>query len=123
MTKRLYLGLGHISFSLAILGIVMPVLPTTPFLLLSASAYLKGSDKAYQKLMSHPRFGNMIEDFLINKAIDKKTLIKALSLLWLSIVITVIIIQNPIIKLVISLIAMMVSAYLCSLYLKKINNK
>lgn len=120
MTKRLYLGLGHLSFSLAILGIVLPVLPTTPFLLLSASAYLKGSDKAYKKLIEHPKWGMMIEDFLVNKSIDKQTLIKAFSLLWLSIIMSLFVIQYPLIKLVISMIAIMVTLYLYNLYLKKI---
>ena len=52
--KLFYIILGSTALALGMLGIFLPLLPTTPFLLLSAWFYCKGSDRLYGWLMSHP---------------------------------------------------------------------
>ncbi|MDD4921550.1 MAG: YbaN family protein [Bacteroidales bacterium] len=83
--KYLYSFLGSLSLILGIVGIFVPVLPTTPFLLLSAALYFKGSKKLYNWLMGHPRLGPYISNFRIYKAIPLKAKICSISLLWLTI--------------------------------------
>ena len=63
MRKYVYLGLGHLSFGLGILGTFLPILPTTPFILLAAYFYSKSSKKLYYKLLNIPRFGSSIKDW------------------------------------------------------------
>lgn len=88
--KYFYIITGTISLSLGLLGIFLPVLPTTPFLLLTAFLYLKGSKKMYQRLMKHPTLGPYIRNFQEYKAIPLKTKIFSISLLWITILISAI---------------------------------
>ena len=67
--KTLYIVLGSISLALGILGIFLPLLPTTPFLLLTAALYFKGSPRLYNWLLNHRHFGPYIRNFRENKAI------------------------------------------------------
>ncbi|MDD2596007.1 MAG: YbaN family protein [Bacteroidales bacterium] len=83
--KVLYVILGTISLALGILGIVLPILPTTPFLLLTAFLYFKGSGRLYDKLMSDKHLGPYIKDFRENRTIPLPTKIVSISLLWITI--------------------------------------
>ena len=73
---------GMISLGLAMAGILLPLLPTTPFLLISAACFIRSSDKHYQWLINHKWFGETIRQYRENKAIPLKTKIVALTLLW-----------------------------------------
>ena len=66
------------------IGIFLPVLPTTPLLLLTAWCYYRGSDRLYGWLMSHPYFGRHIRNFRENKIIPRKVKAYTLILLWAS---------------------------------------
>ncbi len=55
--------IGHVSVALGVAGIFLPVLPTTPFLLLAAICYAKGSEKLYNWLIEHAHLGLYIKDF------------------------------------------------------------
>lgn len=87
--KVLYSILGSISLALGVIGIFLPVLPTTPFLLLSAALYFKGSERLYKWLMGHSRFGPYITNFRIHRAIPLKAKIASVSLLWITILISI----------------------------------
>lgn len=82
--KKVLALLGLISLCAGVIGIFVPVLPTTPFLLLSSYLFMKSSDRLYNWLMNHPRFGPYIQDFLIHKSIPLHSKIISISLLWLS---------------------------------------
>ena len=66
--KTLCIILGSISLALGILGIFLPLLPTTPFLLLTAALYFKGSPRLYNWLLNHRHFGPYIRNFRENKS-------------------------------------------------------
>lgn len=81
--------LGGLFLTLGIIGIFFPVLPTTPFLLLSASCFLRSSRTAYRKLMTNRVLGKYIFHYRITKAVPLKSKITALSLLWIGIIISI----------------------------------
>lgn len=113
--KYLYVIIGTISLILGIIGIFLPVLPTTPFLLLAATLYLKGSKKAYDKLISHPKLGPYILNFQKNKAITFKTKVYSVSLLWTTILLSAIFFVNLIwIKILLIAIAIGVTIHILS---------
>jgi len=83
--KIIYIILGSISLALGTLGIFLPLLPTTPFYLLTAWLYMRGSDRLYQKVMSNKFFGTIVRDFREYKAIPLRAKIFSVSLLWITI--------------------------------------
>jgi uncharacterized membrane protein YbaN (DUF454 family) len=78
----IFIALGSISLALGIAGIFLPVLPTTPFLLLAASLYLKGSRTLYDRLMAHEHLGTYIRNFQENKAIPLRVKITSVAMIW-----------------------------------------
>ena len=82
--KILLTILGIISLGLGILGAFLPVLPTTPLLLLSAALFLRGNERLYNWLMNHPKLGTYISSFLKHKAIPMRVKVISVAALWLS---------------------------------------
>ena len=82
--KFLYIVLGSISLALGILGIFLPVLPTTPFLLLSAAMYVRGSQRLYDWLMAHKHLGPYIKNFREHRALPLRVKVVSVSMVWLT---------------------------------------
>ena len=76
--------LGFIALGLGILGAFLPVLPTTPFLLLAAALFLRGNKDRYEWLLAHPKFGPYIRNFMVYKAIPLRIKIISVSLVWIT---------------------------------------
>ncbi len=87
--KMLFIFLGICALFLGVLGIIIPGLPTTPFLLLSAGLFFRSSKRLYRWLMSHPYFGVRIRYYRIHRALPLKTKIYANSLMWVMILLSV----------------------------------
>lgn len=85
MSKYLWIGLGWLTLGLAIIGIALPVLPTTPFLLLAAFFFSKGSPRIHQWILNHRWFGPPIRDWQAGMGISLKAKISAIGLMWVSI--------------------------------------
>mgnify|MGYP000271260849 CR=1 FL=1 len=113
--KIFYISLGFITLSFGILGIILPLLPTTPFLLLSAFFFMRSSKKLYDWLLNHRFLGIYIYSYITFKAIDLKTKIYAISLLWISLVISMIILQNIYLSILLMIVGFGVSIHLLSL--------
>lgn len=86
MRKAFLLIAGHICLSLGIAGAMLPVLPTTPFLLLAAYCYSKSSDKLHAWLINHKYLGPPLNDWEKNGVIGLKAKILATIMLGLVIV-------------------------------------
>jgi len=80
--KTAYVILGSISLVLGTLGIFLPLLPTTPFYLLTAWLYMQSSEKLYNKVMSNKYFGTIVRNFQEDKSISLQTKIVTISMLW-----------------------------------------
>jgi len=86
--KRLYTALGFISLGIGCVGIVVRGLPTTPFVLLSASLFAKSSERWYNWLISNRLFGKFIEQYAREKGMSFKMKIISISLMWTMITIS-----------------------------------
>lgn len=84
MMRLLLAALGLLSLGLGILGIFLPVLPTTPLLLLAAALFFRSSPRLYDWLLEHPKLGPYIKNFREHKAIPLKIKILSVSLVWLT---------------------------------------
>jgi uncharacterized membrane protein YbaN (DUF454 family) len=83
--KFLLIVIGTLSVILAFLGILLPILPTTPFLLLAAACYIRSSPRFYCRLINNRFFGKYIENYREKKGIPQRVKIYILSLLWITI--------------------------------------
>ncbi|MDR1592966.1 MAG: YbaN family protein [Prevotellaceae bacterium] len=89
--KKIFLvTLGSIFLGLGILGIFLPLLPTTPFLLLTTICYAKSSRRLLKKLLANRLVGKYITEYQQNKGIRKSIKIYVLSLLWTTIMLSII---------------------------------
>ncbi|MEN0108508.1 MAG: YbaN family protein [Pseudomonas sp.] len=79
------LTIGWLSVVLGVVGIFLPVLPTTPFLLLAAGCFARSSERFYRWLVDHPKLGPWIRDYLDGNGIPLKGKVYAIGLMWLSI--------------------------------------
>ncbi|TFG69106.1 MAG: DUF454 domain-containing protein [Anaerolineales bacterium] len=73
---------GFLSIGLALFGIFIPILPTTPFLLLAAGCFVRSSPRLYSWLIHHKWFGDYIRHYRENRAITIQAKIVTLLLLW-----------------------------------------
>ncbi|MFI3264348.1 MAG: YbaN family protein [Rikenellaceae bacterium] len=80
--KALFIVLGTLSLMLGVLGIVLPLLPTTPFLLLSATLYMHSSPRLYDWLLGNKYLGQYIRNYREHKIIPLKAKIVSLLILW-----------------------------------------
>lgn len=76
--------LGGLSLVLGLLGIFVPLLPTTPFLLLAAALWVRSSPRLYAWLLSHRRLGPYIRNFRENRAIPLRAKVFSVTLLWVT---------------------------------------
>lgn len=84
--RYLLISLGWLSVGLGVIGIFLPILPTTPFLLLAAACFARSSPRFHAWLVNHPRLGPWIRDFLGGQGIPLKAKAWAIGLMWLSII-------------------------------------
>lgn len=82
--RGLLLGVGLISLGLGVIGIFLPLLPTTPFLLLSAACFMRSSRRFHTWLVTHPKLGPWIRDYLDGEGIPLKGKVYAIALMWAS---------------------------------------
>jgi len=85
LKKVIFVLAGTISLGLGAVGVFLPILPTTPFLLLSAACYYKGSERMHQWLLSNRLFGSYVRNYKEGKGISLTGKIWTLSLLWITI--------------------------------------
>lgn len=107
---------GTIFVGLGLLGIFLPVLPTTPFLLLAAACYARSSERFYHWLLNHRWFGSSLRTYREGRGIPLKAKIISISFIWLTIGSSVLFIVHPLaVKITLILIALGVTIYLLSL--------
>ncbi len=83
-----YVAGGSVSLALGLLGIPLPLLPTTPFLLLSAWCYARSSERFYFWLINHRYFGKNIRNYRERGGVELKVKIWSISLLWITILLS-----------------------------------
>ncbi len=86
--RVLLLVTGGLSVALGTIGIFLPLLPTTPFLLLAAACYLRSSERFYNWLVSHPLLSKYLLAYLDGKGIPRKAKIYTTLPLWVSLTIS-----------------------------------
>jgi len=116
LRRWLLIILGTLSLGLGIIGAFLPLLPTTPLLLVSAACYLRSSEKMYRWLLSHRWLGPLIRNYRQHQAMTSKHKIFTLVLLWATIgYSSVWVTRNLILKICLWAIAVGVTIHVLSL--------
>jgi uncharacterized protein len=111
---------GTIFLALGIAGIILPLLPATPFLLLASACYLRGSDRLYTFIMTHPILGPYIKAFRDERAMPRRAKISAIVLLWASMTVSIVVVGHLWLRILLASIAVMVTVIiLCIRTLKE----
>ena len=82
LRKWMFIFIGVLSVGIGTMGILVPLLPTTPFLLLAAACFIRSSDRLYQWLITHKWFGSYLRNYIEHHAITNRAKIMTLLLLW-----------------------------------------
>lgn len=114
--RVLLITAGSISLAAGIIGVIVPLLPTTPFLLLAAACYVKSSARLYEWLMNSPRLGRYLRDYHSGAGVPHRAKIISLSLLWLTIGFSVVLVVSVLwLRVLLLVIAAGVTGHLLSL--------
>lgn len=112
LVRALLVSAGFVSVALGVVGIFLPLLPTTPFLLLAAACFARSSPRFYRWLTSHPRLGPWIRDYLDGRGIPLKAKCWAIGLLWSSIGFSAWVVDILWVRLVLLACALLVTLYI-----------
>jgi len=111
--QKVLIVAGTISVILGVIGIFVPVLPTTPFLLLAAACYLRSSERFYKWLMNNRLFGSYIKNYLEGKGMSLTVKIYTLVFLWAAIGLSIILVsENTILDIVLLAVALGVTVHI-----------
>ena len=114
--KWLLMTIGILAVGLGIIGIFLPLLPTTPFLLLAAACFIRSSERLYQWLINNKWFGSYIRNYREYRAIPLRAKVIALILLWTTMTYSVFfLLRHWALQVLLLLIAAIVTIYLLSL--------
>ncbi|MFC2034461.1 YbaN family protein [Chloroflexota bacterium] len=106
LKKRLLIIAGTLSTVIGVIGLFLPILPTTPFLLIAAACYIRSSQRCYNWLLNNRFLGIYIHNYLEGKGIPLKTKAFTIALLWITIGLSMwFAVQNIIIRLILAIVA------------------
>lgn len=94
LSQYMFKIVGLFFVGLAMLGVVLPVLPTTPFLLVAAYCFAKSSPALYKKLLNNKIFGPLIYNWQHYRCIEKRAKYIALLTMVLSVIVSAFIVAN-----------------------------
>lgn len=115
LKKYLLISIGSISLVLGIFGVLIPLLPTTPFLLLTSFCYIRSSDRLYRWLINHKIFGEYIYNYITYKAVKKSIKISGLIFLWITLVSSMLVVANVHVRIFLFIVGIGVSIHLVKL--------
>ena len=113
LKKGLLIIAGTISTAIGIVGIFVPILPTTPFLLLAAACYLRSSQRFYNWLLNNRFFGVYVRNYIQGRGMPLKIKIITIFVLWVTITCSAIFaVEDLIIRIILFIIAIGVTVHI-----------
>ncbi len=114
--KALLIALGFFFTGLGVIGLFLPLLPTTPFLLLAAACFARSSGKFYDWLLSSKYLGVYIKNYIEKKGVPLKVKLTAITFVWAGMIISIIFATDIlIIRIILVIIAIGVTVHLSKL--------
>ena len=112
LKKYLLIAFGSLALGLGALGVAIPVLPTTPFLLIALYCYLRSSRRLYDWLLHHRLFGRYLYNYVTYRAVPQNTKIGAMILLWFGLITSMILVDKLFVRLILLAVGIVVSIHI-----------
>ena len=113
VVRALLIAAGTLCVALGVIGIFVPVLPTTPFLLLAAACYARASERFYLWLVRNPTFGPTIREWRRHRSIPYRTKVVAIALMTGTIAVSIALLARyPLAQAALAVIGVVVGAWL-----------
>ena len=104
---------GMLALAAGVIGVVVPVMPTTPFLLLATACFLRGSERMHDWMLTNRWFGDYLRHYREGRGIPVRTKVGAIALLWVSIgVSATLFVGSWIVRAVLLLVAVVVTVHI-----------
>lgn len=89
MIRSIYIVVGTIALVIGAIGLFLPVIPTTPLVILAASCYYRGSERLHAWILRSRWFGDTIKNYQAGRGLTRDTKVRAIFLMWMTIIISV----------------------------------
>ena len=117
--RALWVSAGTASLAIGLVGIAVPVLPTTPFLLIAAACYLRGSVRMYNWMVSNRHVGRYIADYVEGRGISVRAKAASITALWVLIALSAILATDSnVTRAILFVVAVAVTAHILMLKTK-----
>ena len=115
VTKVLFIVLGSIFLGIGILGIILPLLPATPFLLLASACYVRGSDRLHNWLIGNKYLGSYIVNIRDRRGMPRRAKFITMIVLWASLLISMFRVEPVILKALLAVVGVGVTILILKL--------
>jgi uncharacterized membrane protein YbaN (DUF454 family) len=116
MMRGIYIIVGTIALVIGAIGLFLPVIPTTPLVILAAACYYRGSKRLHAWILSSRWFGETIKNYQAGRGLTRDTKVRAIFLMWTTIIISAwFFVSNPFVRVAIICVAVGVTVYLVRL--------
>lgn len=110
--RYLLLGVGCASVCLGVIGVFLPIMPTTPFLLLAAACFARSSPRFHAWLLGHPQLGPLLKSYLNGEGIPLKAKVLSIGSMWVSITVSCWFVPWPWVRVLLVAVALAVTVYI-----------
>lgn len=116
MMRSIYIIVGTIALVIGAIGLFLPVIPTTPLVILAAACYYRGSDRLHNWILSSRWFGETVKNYQEGRGLTRDTKVRAISMMWAMILISAwFFVSNFFVRVAIICVAIGVTVYLIKL--------
>ncbi len=116
MMRGVYIVVGTIALVIGAIGLFLPVIPTTPLVILAAACYYRGSDRLHNWILSSRWFGETVKNYQEGRGLTRDTKVRAISMMWAMILISAwFFVSNLFVRVAIICVAIGVTVYLVRL--------
>lgn len=103
---------GFLALGLGAVGVFFPIMPTTPFVIVSAACFGGSSPRLYSKLRNTKYFGDFIDNYKNKTGIAKAVKCKSIAFLWSTLIISSFIFRQPLVLLILAIVGVAVTAHI-----------
>lgn len=120
LAKSLWFAAGTLFLAIGLVGVAVPILPTTPFLLLAAACYLRSSKRMYDWMMTNKIFGRYLREYHEGRGVPVRVKVGTIAFLWIVISITAVFFVDELwLRALLVIIAIAVSLHIATIRPRK----